>query len=175
MLFLLAALLVQPRPRAVMIYPVERAWFHRLFHTAHQRALQHELSARFDLDVHDRVATAGALFAIDVRGAEVLVISGHGCPFAISMGNRAERTIDSSDFARLQAFFSGLAPDATIILQSCDTGLGFAWIVKRAAGPNRHVIAAMGEVPRDGLRITSLDPLNVTITCERGDDCTLRL
>ena len=175
MLLFFLALLAQPRPRAVMIYPVERAPFHRVFHSRHQLDLQQQLRQRFDVDVHDRVATADALFDVDIRGASVLVISGHGCPFAISMRNRGERTIDASDFERLQKFFDALAPGATIILQSCDTGLGFAWVVKRAAGPHRQVIAATGEVPPDGLRIVSLDPLTVTITCERGEDCTLRL
>ena len=177
MTLLLALLLhaVAPRERAVLVYPREHAWFRRLFYNAHQRQLQDQLGKRYALDVHDQVGSAEALFNIDVRGAEVLVLSGHGSAFAISLGKRGERTIDARQFDRLQKFFSQLAPDATIILQSCDTGLGFAWIVKRAAGANRHVIAAEGEIPRDGLQITSVAPLDVTITCDDGRDCTLRL
>ena len=175
---LLLALLLHasvPRERAVLVYPREHAWFHRLFYNAHQNALQRELQKRFTLDVHRQVGSASELFDIDVRGAALLVLSGHGSPFAMSLGKRGERTLDSRQFERLQAFFSQLAPDATIILQSCDTGLGFAWIVKRAAGPNRHVVAAEGEIPREGLQITSVAPLDVTITCDDGRDCTLRL
>jgi len=175
---LLLALLLHaavPRERAVLVYPREHAWFRRLFYNAHQKALQRELAKRYALDVHKQVGDASALFDIDVRGAELLVLSGHGSAFAMSLGKRGERTLDSRQFERLQNFLAQLAPDATIVLQSCDTGLGFAWIVKRAAGPNRHVIAAEGEIPRDGLHITSLAPLDVTITCDDGRDCTLRL
>ena len=175
MLLLLALLFSAPRERAVLIYPREHAWFHRLFYNAHQRALCRELEKRYALDVHEQIGTADALFSIDVRDAKVLVLSGHGSAFAMSLRGRGERTLDVTQIERLRTFLSQLAPDATIILQSCDTGLGFAWIVKRAAGPNRHVIAANGEIPRDGLRITSLLPLDVTITCEDGRDCTLRL
>src|SRR2546430_3821446 len=175
MLLLLALLLSAPRERAVLVYPREHAWFHRLFYNGHQRALCRELDKRYDLDVHEQVGTAEALYNIDLRGAKVLVLSGHGSPFAMSLRGRSERTLDMTQVERLRTFLSRLAPDATIVLQSCDTGLGFAWIVKRAAGPNRHVIAAKGEIPRDGLRITSLLPLDVTITCEDGRDCTLRL
>ena len=175
MLLLVALLLAAPRDRAVLVYPHEHLWFRRIFYNAHQRQLQRDLQKRFDVDVHEQVGTADALFDIDVRGAKLLVLSGHGCPFAISLSGRDERTLDSSKFERLRAFLSQLAPDATIVLQSCHTGLGFAWVVKRAAGPNRRVIAADGDFPRDGLQITSLAPLDVTITCAGGRDCTMRL
>ena len=176
MMLLLALLLhAVPRERAVLVYPREHAWFRRLFYNAHQRQLQHQLEKRYAVEVHDQVGNAAALFDIDVRGVDLLVLSGHGSPYAMSLDKRGERTLDSRQFERLQAFLSQLAPDATIILQSCDTGLGFAWIVKRAAGPNRRVIAAEGEIPRDGLQITSIAPLDVTITCDDGRDCTLRL
>ena len=175
MVLILALLLSAPRERAVLVYPREHVWFRRVFHTPHQRQLRSELERRYDVDVHDQVGSADALFSVDVRGARLLILSGHGGPFAMSMNGRGERTLDSQQFDRLRTFLAQLAPDATIILQSCDTGLGFAWIVKRAAGPARHVIAADGEVPRDGLRITSLAPLNVTMTCEDGRDCTVRL
>ena len=174
-LLLALILYAAPHERAVLIYPHERVWFRRVFYTRHQRALQRELQKRFVVDVHEQVGTAGDLFSIDVRGAKLLVLSGHGSPFALSLQGRGERTLDASQFARLKTFLSQLAPDGTIILQSCDTGLGFAWIVKRAAGANRRVIAANGDIPPDGLQITSLAPLNVTITCEGGWDCTLRL
>ena len=175
MLLLLALLFAAPRERAVLVYPREHLWFHRLFYNAHQQQLQRELEKRYDVDLHEQVGTVDALFNIDVRGAKVLVLSGHGSPFAMSLHGRGERTLDVTQLDRLRGFLSQLAPDATIVLQSCDTGLGFAWVVKRAAGPNRRVIAAGGEIPRDGLRITSLLPLDVTITCEDGSDCTLRL
>jgi hypothetical protein len=174
-LLLALILYAAPSERAVLIYPREHAWLRRIFYTSHQRVLQRELQKRFAVDVHDQVGTADALFNTDVRGAKLLVLSGHGSPFALSLQGRGDRTLDASQFARLKAFLSQLAPDATIVLQSCDTGLGFAWIVKRAAGPNRRVIAAKGEIPPDGLQITSLLPLDVTITCEGGWDCTLRL
>ena len=175
MLLLLALLFAAPRERAVLVYPREYAWFHRLFYNAHQRALCRELDKRYELDVHEQVGTADALFNIDIHGAKLLVVSGHGSAFAMSLRGRGERTLDVTQIERLHTFLAQLAPDATIVLQSCDTGLGFAWIVKRAAGPQRHVIAASGVIPRDGLRIRSLLPLDVTITCEDGRDCTLRL
>jgi hypothetical protein len=175
MVLLIALLLAAPRDRAVLVYPREHVWLRRVFYNAHQRQIRRELEKRFDVDVHEQVGTADALFDIDVRGAKLLVLSGHGCPFALSLSGRDERTLDASKFERLRAFLSQLAPDATIVLQSCDTGLGFAWIVKQAAGPNRRVIAAEGDIPRDGLRITSLAPLDVTITCEDGRDCKLSL
>ena len=175
MLLLLALMLAAPRDRAVLVYPHEHLRFRRIFYNAHQRQLQRDLQKRFDVDVHEQVGTADALFDVDVRGAKLLVLSGHGCPFAISLSGRDERTLDATKFERLRAFLSQLAPDATIVLQSCDTGLGFAWIVKRAAGPDRRVIAADGDLPRDGLRITSLAPLDVTITCAGGRDCKISL
>ncbi len=154
-----------PRERAVLIYPRERVWFRRAFYNRHQRELQRELRKRYALEVHEQVATDDALFAIDVRGANLLILSAHGCPYAMSFSGQHQRTIDASKQAQLQAFLSQLAPDATIILQSCYTGLGFARIVKKAAGPHRHVIAAEGEVPRDGVVITSIAPLDMAITC----------
>jgi len=180
MLLLAAWMLVSaPRERAVLIYPRERVWFRRAFHTSHQRELQRQLQMRYALEVHDQVASDEALFAIDIRGAKLLVMSAHGCPYGMAFDGKHRTTLDESDQARLAAFFSQLAPDATIILQSCYTGLGFARIVKKAAGPERRVIAADGEIPRDGVVITSLEPLDVAITCrdERGRawDCKIRL
>ena len=175
--FVWLALPLCARDRAVLVYPREHALLRPLFYTSHQRELARGLRAQYDVDVHEQIATADELFAIDVRGASLLVISGHGNPFAISLDGRGERTIDSAQRARLAAFLDQLAPDATIILQSCDTGRGFAWLVKEAAGASRHVIAAKGTIPRDGLSI-SLMPFAATITCEdagRVWDCTVRL
>jgi hypothetical protein len=175
--FLWLALPLSARDRAVLVYPREHALFRPLFYTPHQRELTRGLRARYDVDVHEQIATADELFAIDVRGASLLVISGHGNPFAISLDGRDQRTIDAAQRTRLAAFLAQLAPDATIVLQSCDTGRGFAWLVKEAAGASRHVIAARGTIPRDGLSI-SLMPLDATITCvDEGErwDCTVRL
>ncbi len=116
---------------------------------------------------------------IDVRGARLLVISAHGDPFALFLGGDRTRTLDARDREQLHTFFANLAPDATIILQSCEAGRGIAWVVKEAAGEGRHVIAAKGVIPPDGLAITSLEPVDAKITCrdERGRlwDCTVRL
>ncbi len=164
--------------RAVLIYPKERNPFRRVFYTRHQRALRAQLQARFALEVHEQVATAEELLKIDVRGARLLVLSGHGNPFAMFLGGDRKRTLDSRDRARLQSFFGALDPEATIVLQSCETGRGFAWMVKEAAGPRRQVIAAKGTIPPDGVEFTSVQPLDVRITCrERGRswDCTIRL
>ena len=164
------------RDRAVVIYPREHALF-PLFYTSHQRDLLRSLRSEFDVDVHEQIGTAEDLFAIDVRDASLLVISGHGNPFAMSLDGRDSRTIDSAQRARLAAFLSAMKPDATIVLQGCDTGRGFAWLVKEAAGPTRHVIAAKGTIPRDGLHI-GLAPLEVSITCRdegRDWDCTIKL
>jgi len=174
--FLLIALPLLARERAVLIYPREHALF-PFFYTSHQRELLRGLRARYEVDVHEQIASADDLFAIDVRGASLLVISGHGDPFSISLSGRDERTLDSAQRERLAAFLGTLAPDATIVLQSCDTGRGFAWLVKEAAGPTRHVIAAKGTIPRDGVRF-SLAPFDAAITCRddgRDWDCTLRL
>jgi hypothetical protein len=175
--FLVIALPLIARERAVLVYPREHAFFHPLFYSPHQRELVRGLRAQYDVDVHEQIATAGDLFAIDVRGASLLVISGHGDPFSISLSGRDDRTVDSAQRERLAAFLAALAPDATIVLQSCDTGRGFAWLVKEAAGPSRHVIAAKGTIPRDGMRF-SLTPFDAAITCRddgRDWDCTIRL
>jgi hypothetical protein len=168
-----------PRQRAVLIYPRERAWFRRAFYNAHQRELQRELQKRYVVELHDQIATDDALLSIDVRGANLLILSAHGAPTAMSFNGRKAKTLDESDQARLQAFLSQLAPDATIILQSCYTGLRFARMVKQAAGPRRRVIAAKGEIPRDGVVITSLAPVDVKITCrdDHGNpwDCKVKL
>ncbi|HUP61813.1 MAG TPA: hypothetical protein VNA69_15500 [Thermoanaerobaculia bacterium] len=163
------------RDRAVLIYPRERPWFRRVFYTPHQRALVRDLGARYDVTVHKQIASDDALFAVDVDGAKLLVISGHGDPYSIYMNRRNRRTLDHTDRARLAAFFARLDPEATIVLQSCRTGLGFAHLVKEAAGPARRVIAARGIVPWNGLRITSLTPFDASIRCKEGDDCTVRL
>jgi hypothetical protein len=170
----LLALPLCARERAVVVYPREHAIFHPLFYTSHQRELVRELRATYDVDVHEQIGTASELFAIDVKNASLLVISGHGNPFAISLDGRDERTLDATQRDRLAAFFAAMKPDATIILQSCDTGRGFAWLVKEAAGPTRHVIAAKGTITRDGLRIAP----EVSITCRddgRDWDCTVKL
>lgn len=176
---MLSAMTTAPHERAVLVYPRERAWFRRAFYNQHQKKLQQELQKRFAIEVHDQVATDEVLFAIDVRGANLLVLSAHGCPYAMSFNGRHHRTLDESNQARLKAFLSQLAPDATIILQSCYTGLGFARIVKKAAGPGRRVIAAEGKIPRNGVAITSLAPVDVAITCRddhgRPWDCKVRL
>lgn len=164
--------------RAVLVYPRERFSLRRVFYTAHQRALRRQLERRFSLDVHEQVATADALFATDVRGARLLVISAHGDPFAMFFDGQKKRSLDRSDVDRLRRFFAGLHPEATIVLQSCEVGRGFAWAVKEAAGDGRRVIAARGVIPPDGLTITSLDPVDVAIRCrgKRGMwDCTVRL
>ncbi|HXG58169.1 MAG TPA: hypothetical protein VNL91_04030 [Thermoanaerobaculia bacterium] len=171
---LLSAVAVGPRETAVLVYPKERSWFRRVFYSPHQDALQERLRRRYDLRVHEQVATDDELFAIDVRGAKVLVLSGHGDPFAMFFASRKERTLDSSDHARLERFLTQLDPGATIVLQSCHTGRGFAHLVKSAAG-GRRVIAATGEVPPDGMEIVALTPLEVTMTCTDGRDCTIRL
>jgi hypothetical protein len=166
------------RDRAVLIYPRERSLFRRIFYTSHQRALRTQIAARYATAVYEQVATDKALFAIDVDGAKLLVISGHGDPFSMYMAGRKNRTLDASDRARLAAFFERLDPAATIVLQSCETGRGFAHLVKEAAGPARRVIAARGEIPWNGLRITSIAPFDATIRCRDGRrawDCTVRL
>jgi len=166
------------RDRAVLIYPRERALFRRVFYTPHQWLLRRRLAKTYDVEVHRQIATDDELFAIDVDGAKLLVISGHGDPFSISLNGRNARSLDAGDADRLAEFFSRLDPFATIVLQSCETGRGFAHLVKNAAGPTRRVIAANGEIPWNGMRITSIDPFDVTIHCRdsAGDwDCTLRL
>ncbi|HVE71714.1 MAG TPA: hypothetical protein VNI54_10125 [Thermoanaerobaculia bacterium] len=175
---LLVPFVAQARERAVLIYPRERAWFRRVFYTPHQRELRARLAAQYDVELHEQVSSDRELFDIDIDGAELLVLSAHGDPFAMHFAGRKSRTLDSSDRARLAAFFDRLHPFATIVLQSCHTGRGFAHVVKEAAGPTRRVIAARGEVPWDGLRITSVAPLDVAIDCNDGDrrwDCTVQL
>jgi hypothetical protein len=177
-LLLLCAPLAAGRERAVMIYPKERSLFRRIFYTSHQDALKQRLEEHYDVEVHQQVATDDDLFAIDVDGAALLVISGHGDPFSMSLSGRGQRTLDASDRTKLERFFERLDPAATIILQSCHTGRGFAHLVKETAGPLRRVIAAKGEIPWDGLAVTSVDPIDVAIRCEDGGrrwDCTLRL
>ena len=175
---LLFASVAYARDRAVLVYPRERSVFRRVFYTPHQRELRQRLGAQYDLEVHEQVATDDAIFAIDVDGAKLLVLSGHGDPFAMHFAGRRSRTLDASDRERLTAFLARLDPAATIVLQSCGTGRGFAHLVKEAAGPLRHVIAARGEVPWNGLRITSVSPFDATMSCRDGGkrwDCTVRL
>ena len=166
------------RDRAVLVYPKEHSIFRRIFYTTHQRALRQRIGAQYDLEVYEQVATDDAIFAIDVDGAKLLVLSGHGDPFGMHFAGRKSRTLDASDRVRLTAFLARLDPTATIVLQSCATGRGFAHLVKEAAGPLRHVIAARGEVPWNGLRITSISPFDATMSCRDGAklfDCTVRL
>ena len=179
---LLAVLVVAPfveaRERAVLIYPKERSWFRRVFYNAHQRGLRERIAEKYDVTVHEQIATDDALFGVDVDGAKLLVISAHGGPFSMYFASRKERTLDASDREKLKTFLDRLDPHATIVLQSCHTGRGFAHLVKEAAGPYRDVIAARGWVPKDGMQITSVAPFDVTIACDDGRqrwDCTLRL
>ena len=179
---LLAVVLLAPvaeaRERAVLIYPRERVWVRRLFYTSHQRELRARIEQRYDTTVLKQVASEDALFAADVDGATLLVLSAHGDPFSMYFGNRRNRTLDASDRARLARFFERLDPFATIVLQSCHTGRGFAHVVKQAAGPTRRVIAARGEIPWNGMRVTSVAPLDVAIDCQDGGrrwDCTVQL
>jgi hypothetical protein len=182
MRLILAALLVlapmaHARDLAVLVYPKERSLFRRVFYTSHQDALIESIRERYDTEVHEQIATDDELFAIDVDGAKLLVLSAHGDPFAMYFANRNERSLDSTDAKRLEEFLDRLDPDATIVLQSCHTGRGFAHLVKEAAG-SRNVIAAKGEIPWNGLTIESTEPFEVTIRCDDGGrrwDCTLRL
>ena len=176
---LLFASAAQARDRAVLIYPKERSLFRRIFYTSHQRKLVERIAGQYDVTLHKQVATDEELFAIDVYGAKLLVISGHGDPFAMYMARRDQRTLDATDKARLARFLDRLDPTATIVLQSCHTGRGFAHLVKDAAGPLRRVIAARGEIPWNGVQITSVAPFDARITCglraAEQWDCTLRL
>lgn len=180
--FLVAALLlasaadVIARERAVLIYPREHGWFRRVFYTSHQRKLVQQLRQRYEVAIHQQIASDEELFAIDVTGARLLVISGHGDAFSMHLAGKDRRTLDATDKYRLAQLFAKLDPDATIVLQSCHTGKGFAHLVKEAAG-SRRVIAAKGEIPWDGVRITSLEPFDARITCQDGGawDCTLAL
>lgn len=175
---LLLPSLAQAQDRAVLIYPRERSLFRRIFYTSHQSQLRTQIAARYTTEVHEQVASDEELFAIDVRSAKLLVISGHGDPFSMYMAGRTGRTLDATDRARLAAFLDELDAHATIVLQSCHTGRGFAHVVKEAAGPSRRVIAAKGEIPWNGLAITSVAPFDATIRCQDGGetwDCTIRL
>jgi hypothetical protein len=179
---LLAVVLLAPfaeaRERAVLVYPRERSLFRRIFYTSHQRALRKSIGARYDTLVREHVSTDEELFAVNVDGATLLVLSAHGDPFSMYFAGRKSRTLDATDRARLARFLDRLDPFATIVLQSCHTGRGFAHLVKEAAGPHRRVIAARGEIPWNGLRITSVTPFDATIHCQDGGalwDCTLRL
>lgn len=175
---MLLAPFADARERAVLIYPKERSWLRRIFYTSHQRELRARIAATYDTAVHEQVASEDALFAIDIDGARLLVLSAHGDPFSMHFAGRRSRTLDSGDRATLRKFFDRLDSAATIVLQSCHTGRGFAHLVKEAAGPHRRVIAARGEVPANGLRITSLAPFDVTMMCDDGGrtwDCTVRL
>ncbi|HYI13074.1 MAG TPA: hypothetical protein VEK57_28770 [Thermoanaerobaculia bacterium] len=166
------------RERAVLVYPKERTLFRRIFYTSHQKALRAQIAVRYDIEVHEQVATDEALFALDIDGARLLVLSAHGDPFSMYLAGKKQRTLDSTDRERLTRFLDRLHPNATIVLQSCHTGRGFAHLVKEAAGPNRRVIAARGEIPWNGLQITSVAPFDATIRCQDGGrlwDCTLRL
>lgn len=174
----LLAPLAEARERAVLIYPKERSWFRRLFYTSHQRALRERITARYDVTVHEQVSSEREIFDVDVDGAKLLILSAHGDPFSMYFANRKNRTLDATDRARLERFFDRLDPFATIVLQSCHTGRGFAHVVKQAAGPTRRVIAARGEVPWNGLQITSIAPFDAKIDCEESGrrwDCTLQL
>lgn len=180
-ILLLAALLLAPaaahaRDRAVMIYPRERPWFRHVFYNSHQRALVRQLRAHYDVELYEQVSTDDELFAVDVDGAKLLVISGHGDAFSMHLAGNESRTLDATDSARLEHFLARLDPDATIVLQSCHTGRGFAHLVKEAAG-DRQVIAARGEIPWNGVRITSVAPFRARITCHDGGrwDCTVAL
>jgi hypothetical protein len=175
---LLLAPLAEARDRAVLIYPRERSLVRRIFYTSHQRQLRARIGARYDTLVREQVSTREQLFAVDVDGADLLVLSAHGDPFSMYFAGRRKPTLDASDRARLASFFDRLDPFATIVLQSCHTGRGFAHLVKEAAGPTRRVIAARGEVPWNGLQITSVTPFDATILCrdaQRSWDCTVRL
>jgi hypothetical protein len=175
---LLFASVAEARDRAVLIYPKERSIIRRVFYTTHQRSLRQRIAREYDLEVHEQVATDDAIFAVDVDGAKLLVLSGHGGAFAMHFAGRRSRTLDASDRTRLTAFLARLDPNATIVLQSCHTGRGFAHLVKEAAGPMRRVIAARGEVPWNGMRITSIAPFDATLNCRDGSrrwDCTVRL
>lgn len=176
---LLLSVYVPPaRDRAVMIYPRERWSLRPVFYTNHQRELVKAVAGSYDVEVHEQIASDDALFALDVDGAKLLVLSGHGDPFSMYFASRRQRTLDASDQARLQRFFARLDPQATIVLQSCHTGRGFAHLVKDVAGPSRTVIAARGEIPPDGVTVTAAHPFDVTITCRDGRrqyDCTVRL
>ena len=175
---LVAAPLAEARERAVLIYPKERSWFRRVFYTSHQRALRERIGARYDTLVREQVADEDELFAVDIDGADLLILSAHGDPFSMYFAGRKDRTLDSTDRARLARFLDRLDPFATIVLQSCHTGRGFAHVVKEAAGPTRRVIAARGEIPWNGLRVTSVAPFDVAIDCEDGGrrwDCTVQL
>lgn len=171
---LLSTSLLQPRERAVLVYPKERAWFRPLFYTHHQRELQKRLGVRYDVEIHEHVGSDDALFGIDVRGAKLLVLSAHGDPYAMFFASRSRRTLDATDAPRLRRFLAQLDRDAVIVLQSCQTGRGFAHLVKEAAG-GRRVVAAKGEIPAGGLEILSLWPFEVKITCSGDSDCTIRL
>jgi hypothetical protein len=173
-----AAPFAEARERAVMIYPKERSWFRRIFYTSHQRELRARIGARYDTLVREQVSSDEELFAVDIDGANLLVLSAHGDPFSMYFAGKKNRTLDATDRARLARFFDRLDPFATIVLQSCHTGRGFAHLVKEAAGPTRRVIAARGEIPWNGLRITSVAPFDATIHCQDGGqlwDCTVRL
>ena len=122
-LLLLSALSAEAQDRAVLIYPKERSWFRRVFYTQHQRVLLQQLRIRYALEIHQQVDTADKLLNIDVRGARLLILSAHGDSFAMFLGGDRRRSLDANDVTRLRTFFSALHPDATIILQSCETGL----------------------------------------------------
>jgi hypothetical protein len=123
-LFVAWMLVAAPRERAVMIYPRERVWFRRAFYNRHQHELQQELQRRYAVEVHDQVATEAALFAIDIRGAKLLVLSAHGGPYAMSFNGRGRVTVDASDQARLTDFFRSSRPTQRSSCRAATPGSG---------------------------------------------------
>ncbi|HEX6160437.1 MAG TPA: hypothetical protein VF111_09755, partial [Thermoanaerobaculia bacterium] len=149
-----------------------------VFYTDHQRRLVREISTHYEVALHEQIADEEDLFAIDVDGAKLLILSAHGDPFSMHFASRKERTLDATDRERLARFLGRLDPEATILLQSCHTAKGFAHLVKEAAGPRRQVIAAKGVIPPNGVTITDPAPFDARITCTDGGrswDCTTRL
>jgi hypothetical protein len=168
---ILAAALSQPK--AVMTMPVYDT--SGSFSRAAQSKLISQIESHY-LTHMAEVGTEDELYRTPVAGAKLLVIGGHGTPTSIALGGPDDpcgvdcdekRYIDRSDVEELRSFFNQLAPDATILLNSCSTAWNgeennIAAVIKRAAG-DRQVIAAGDWVPADWVRITSYEPFDAVI------------
>jgi hypothetical protein len=124
-------------------------------------------------------ASEDDLYALDLQGAKLLVMMGHGTVTSIALDAEEDdctrecdekKYIDMSDEAELRTWFSSADPDLVIVLPDCWTGYGennLSQMVKRAA-QGRRVVASDAPVIASRIEVDSAYPLKVRFYTPRA-------
>lgn len=165
------------KPNAVFILP--SVDYNGAFVEDNKTKLYEELTRSYDvllITVRDQNELCSAL--LSVPNIELAVISGHGSPSSLQLGesSRGKRSYLDVQDTKLARCFQNLLPNSTIFLNSCATGgdrksgkNNLAAVISEMTG--RRVIAS--RIPVNEVKMISPFPFEVQTTMDNDDGSTI--